>query len=309
VYVLSKGRWNRPLTIRLLHRDRVPFRVVVEPQEVDDYANIVGRDNLLILPVGNQGQGSIPARNAAWADAIARGAGRHWVLDDNIQEVYRVYNGARVPFSFGPGMAISERFIDRYQNVGLAGPFYANYSGRHPKPFRLNTRIYSCLLIDNGLPVRWRGRYNEDTDLSLQVLALGLCTVLFEWWVIGKVATMTMRGGNSAELYQGDGRLRMARSLERVWPGVVETSRRFGRPQHRIPSWRQFDQPLIRRPDVESVSASGVDEHGIELVERQTPRSPRVRSLRDTYREQQHGRISRQAGAEADADRAETPPG
>ena len=46
-------------------------------------------------------------------------------------------------------------------------------------PFKANTRIYSCILIDNALPFRWRGRYNEDTDLSLRVLKAGLCTIQF----------------------------------------------------------------------------------------------------------------------------------
>ena len=59
--------------------------------------------------------------------------------------------------------------------------------------------------------------------------------------------TMTMKGGNMAQLYQGDGRLTMARSLERMWPGVVSINRRFGRPQHVVKnSWRNFDTSLIR---------------------------------------------------------------
>ena len=37
-------------------------------------------------------------------------------------------------------------------------------------PYVLNTRIYSCILLDNTLDIRC-GMYNEDTDISIR----------FEW--------------------------------------------------------------------------------------------------------------------------------
>ena len=63
---------------------------------------------------------------------------------------------------------------------------------------------------------------------------------------------MTMKGGNADVLYKGDGRLKMARSLERLWPGVVTVNRRFDRPQHIIKdAWGKFDTELIRRKDID----------------------------------------------------------
>ena len=152
----------------------------------------------------------------------------------------------------GPALHYAEEFVDRYTNIAVAGLNYWMFApeGRSYPPFVPNVHVYSCLLIRNDLEQRWRGRYNEDTDLCLQVLSAGLCTVLFNAFLIAKVATGVMKGGNATELYTGDGRLTMARSLERVWPGVVETKRRFGRPQHVI-NWRKFDTPLQRRDDVD----------------------------------------------------------
>ena len=119
-------------------------------------------------------------------------------------------------------------------------------------PFYLNVHVYSTLLIRNDLQYRWRGRYNEDTDLCLQVLSGGWCTVLMNAFLIEKMATMKMKGGNTDILYKGDGRLKMARSLERVWPGVVYVDRRFNRPQHVVKdSWKKFDTLLIRRKDID----------------------------------------------------------
>ena len=140
---------------------------------------------------------------------------------------------------------------------------------------------HNCLLVKNDLPNRWRGRYNEDTDLCLQVLSDGWCTVLFNAFLVLKMRTMTMKGGNSAELYQGDGRLKMARSLERAWPGVVETKRRFQRPQHVVKdAWKAFDTPLRRRPDVDfEALARTPNEYGMELEQVRATKSPEIRAL------------------------------
>ena len=135
-------------------------------------------------------------------------------------------------------------------------------------PFYLNSRVYSCTLVLNRLPHRWRGRYNEDTDLCLQVLADGWCTVLVNAFLTQKARTMTIKGGNTAALYQGDGRLKMARSLERLWPGVVKTSRRFQRPQHVVyDAWRRFDTPLRLKPGVDLAQLPPVDDYGLRLAQ------------------------------------------
>ena len=276
VYIPSKGRADAGLTANFLVRDRIPFRLVVEPQEVEAYAARYGAERVLVLPFSNLGLGSIPARNWIKDHAISEGHYRHWQLDDNIRLMRRVYQGKRIPCHAGVALSACEDFVDRYENVAVAGMNYTMfyYTGGRRKvgpsipPYYLNNRVYSCALVRNDLPYRWRGRYNEDTDLCLQVLADGWCTVLFNAFLIEKVQTMAMKGGNTTALYQGDGRLKMARSLERVWPGVVETKRRFQRPQHVVKdSWRRFDTPLKRREDVDFAALPKVDEYGMRLAQ------------------------------------------
>ena len=252
VYVISKGRFENCLTAKFLIEDQVPFSLVVEPQEFDEYAKRYGAERILKLPFSNLGLGSIPARNWVWEHALASGAKRHWILDDNILRIRRYQAGKRIPCNAGIALNIVENFTDRYENIAIAGLNYQMFVVGRVPPFVRNVHVYSCLLIKNDLPNRWRGRYNEDTDLCLQVLADKWCTVLFNQFMIEKMTTMSMKGGNSAELYKGDGRLKMARSLERAWPGVVETVRKFKRPQHQIrDAWRKFDTPLIRRKDID----------------------------------------------------------
>jgi hypothetical protein len=87
-----------------------------------------------------------------------------------------------------------------------------------------------------------------------------------------KMRTMTMKGGNSAELYKGDGRLKMARSLERMWPGVVTVNRRFKRPQHVVAdAWNKFDTQLKLRPD--AVIDTDASKYSMRLVPREKRRS------------------------------------
>jgi len=270
IYVVSKNRADRACpTPRFLDVDRVPFSLVVEPQEADAYAAAFGRDRLLVLPFSDLGLGSVPARNWVKAHATAGGWTRHWIVDDNINRVYRFFRGKRVQCASGPAFAAIEDFVDRYENVAIAGMNYCMFGLPDMPPYFLNVHVYSCMLIQNDLPYAWRGRYNEDTDLCLQALAGGYCTVLVNAFLVKKRPTGEIKGGNTTELYGGDGRLKMARSLEAAWPGVVTTKRRFGRPQHAVhDQWRKFTTPLKRRADAAIVERP--NEYGLTLKQEGT---------------------------------------
>jgi len=283
VYVPTKGRHARPLTLRFLMRDRVPFWAVVEQEEHDAYAAIVGESRVLVLD--KSGGGLIYARNWIKQHSIEQGAARHWQLDDNIGEVLRVYRGRRVPCDSGPALRVVDDFVDRYTNVALAGLNYRFFVHRRPVPFVRNVHVYSCTLVNNAIPHAWRLAYNDDTDLCLQVLADGWCTVLVNAFAIDKKRTMTVSGGNTDDLYQGDGRLVMARQLERVWPGVVTTDRRYGRPQHVVRgAWRKFDTPLVLRDDVDLDALAEPNEYGMQLTEVKTVQSTTLQKLAKDYR-------------------------
>jgi hypothetical protein len=286
VFVPSKGRSKTPYTIRVLKRDGVPFRVVVEPQEREAYAALVGEGNVLVLP--ESGRGLHFAR--CWVKDFSEASGdvRHWQLDDNLRGFHRRVDGLRIPCSAGVALRVCEDFVDRYENVAVAGLNYSMFvhrqSGRVEgglPPFYVNTHVYSCTLVLNGTPLRWRYALNDDTDLCLQALADGWCTVNLNAFAAEKIATMKLRGGNTDDFYAGDGRLRMARTLERAWPGVVKTVRRFRRPQHWINGqWMRFTALLRRRPGVDWERMPKVDEYGMRLVKvRAEVRSPEVAAL------------------------------
>ena len=268
VYVLSKGRWDSRLTSKALENMKVPYHIVIEPQEYEQYANVIDPNKILVLPFSNLGQGSIPARNWIWEHALSIGAERHWIMDDNIKGFCRYNRNVRIPVTSGTIFRCSEDFVDRYENIALSGFQYRFFVGscRKRPAYLFNTRIYSCILIKNDLSHRWRGKYNEDTDLSLRILKDGWCTILFNAFLQDKIGTMILKGGNTEELYDGDGRLEMAQSLVNQHPDIVKiTQAKYDRWQHQV-NYKPFKQnELIKKKGL--VVPEGVNNYGMVLKE------------------------------------------
>ena len=267
IYIISKGRWESRLTSKSLERMKVPYHIVVEPQEYDNYANVIDKNKILVLPFSNLGQGSIPARNWVWDHSISIGAQKHWIMDDNIYDFYRLNRNSRNIVQTGTCFKICEDFTDRYENVKISGLNYRFFmvpTERHP-PYYLNTRVYSCILIDNTLNHRWRGRYNEDTDLCIRALKDGWCTILFNAFLQEKAATMTLKGGNTDELYKDDGRLKMAQSLVDQHPDICTVSWKFGRYQHHV-NYDGFKRNKLRLKQNLNIK-KGINNYGLILRE------------------------------------------
>lgn len=266
IYIISKGRWKSRLTCRALDEMKIPYRIVIEPQEYENYAAVIHKSKIIVLPFKNLGYGSVPARNFVWEHSISEGHERHWILDDNIEQFNRLNRNLQVKVITGAIFKASEDFVDRYENIALAG-FQYDYFAKAKTilpAFYLNTRIYSCILIKNNLPYRWRGKYNEDTDLSLRALKDGWCTVLFYAFIQQKAQTMTMKGGNTDELYsKGDDRLEFAESLANQHPDVVKVTRKFKRWHHQV-NYKPFkNNKLIRKQGI--IVNNEINEYGMIL--------------------------------------------
>jgi hypothetical protein len=268
IYIISKGRWESRPTSKALEEMKVPYCIVVEQQEYGNYAEVIDPNKILTLPFSNLGQGSIPARNWVWEQCLEGGIKRHWILDDNIKGFYRLNKNEIAKVTSGTIFKCAEDFVDRYENVAFAGFDYKQFTGgvrRKKSPFRLNTRIYSCILVNNNLPYRWRGLYNEDTDICLRALEHKWCTILFHAFIQDKATTMTMKGGNTDELYKDDGRLKMAQSLQEQHPDIVKIAHRFGRWQH-VVDYRPFvNNKLIKKEGL--VVSDLINNYGMILKE------------------------------------------
>lgn len=268
VYVISKGRAKRCLTARELTLMKVPFYLVVEPQEESEYREAWPNANIITTPFSNLGQGSIPVRNFVWDHSIKNGDKRHWILDDNLEGFHRLNRNMKPKVMDGTIFRCCEDFTDRYSNVPISGMNYYNFCKTTDKvpPFYLNTRVYSCILIDNSLEFRWRGKYNEDTDLCLRALKKGYCTILFNAFLVGKVTTMRMSGGNTKEVYgQTDKRREFAESLQKQHPDVVKVTWKFNRWHHQV-NYKPFKSNKLIKIDGLSIK-KGVNNYGMKLID------------------------------------------
>ena len=264
VYIPSKSRAEIATTPRVLDRLGVPYRLVVEESQLEEYGEHFPADRLLVLDPAYQrdyatldelgdsrSRGPGPARNFIWQHSIDAGAPWHWVMDDNITLFARLHENKRVPVGDGSILHAMESFALRYSNVAMAGPNYWMFAPSRDKraPFRVGTRIYSCNLIRNDVPFRWRGRYNEDTILSLDLLKAGWNTVLFDAFLQYKIPTQTMPGGNTEAFYAREGTLAKSQMLVDAHPDLARLVTRYGRPHHYV-NYNQFrHRPLVRRED------------------------------------------------------------
>lgn len=280
IYIVSKGRWESRLTAKSLEEMDVPYYIIVEQQEYDLYAAVIDPAKILVLPTkyldeydtfddlgATKSRGPGAARNFAWDHSISLGAKWHWVMDDNISGFCRLNRNEQYVAKTGSIFRAAEDFVDRYKNVAQAGLEYRFFSGgkrRYKPPFRLNTRIYSCILNRNDVPFRWRGRYNEDTDLSLRMLKAGWATVLFHCFTQNKAATQTVKGGNHTDFYEKEGTLPKSEMLVKMHPDLSKLVERWGRWHHEVDYSSFKNIPLIRKDNL--VIPSGINEYGMKLV-------------------------------------------
>ena len=297
LYIPSKGRSEYMITSKVLTELGVPHFIVVEPQEVEKYNAAVSARKLLttVLTLDlsykeryqlcdnlglTKSTGPGPARNFIWDHSIKAGHSHHWVMDDNIRSFRRMNLNEKVKVNTGAIFRAMEDFVLRYRNVAMAGPNYYMFATARTKqpPFILNTRIYSCNLIRNDVQFRWRGRYNEDTILSLDMLKAGWCTVQFNAFLQEKMNTQTIKGGNTQEFYHAEGKVRaggkyadtgtLAKSKMQVavHPDVSKLVWRFGRWHHHV-DYRPFKQNrLIKLLEVKNESK--INNYGMSLVKK-----------------------------------------
>jgi len=309
VYIVSKGRADSMITSRSLSRMKVPHNIVIEPQDLEPYEKALDNFNirpyvtLLVAPFSNHGDGPGRARNWAWDHSISQGATSHWVMDDNISDFYRLHNNMRIRVESGVMFRVCEDFVDRFENVPVSGLQYRFFIAPNQEypAYVKNTRIYSCNLIRNDCKHRWRGRYNEDTILSLDVLKDGDCTIQFNIFLQGKCATQTVKGGNTTEFYHAEvgvdettgeaiktdkliavekgkkyneaGTIAKSKMLADIHPDVSRVVWKYDRWHHYVDYSPFKNNKLILKKDVDLNSYSKINNYGLELKKFITPLS------------------------------------
>tara|TARA_Y100001951_G_C11237417_1_gene238328 strand:- start:48 stop:926 length:879 start_codon:yes stop_codon:yes gene_type:complete len=276
IYIVSKGRSKNGLTWKALDEMKVRYMIIVEPEEYNEYAERIDESKLIICPKKYRDEydtfwtskttGPGSARNFAWADSIKKGYSHHWVMDDNLDAFHRLNRNIKAEVTSGTIFKCMEDFTLRYENVALSGPNYYSFCKATDavSPYILNTRIYSCLFIRNDIPYRWRGKYNEDTDLSLRVLKDGWCTIQFNAFLQGKVTTQRMSGGNHQQFYSKEGTINKSKMLEEMHPDVAKVVWKFNR-WHHVVNYKQFKKNYPQHKNIKIPKK--INNYGMRLSE------------------------------------------
>jgi hypothetical protein len=267
IYIPTKGRFESRKTVKALLEMKAEFRVVIEPQEEILYSSILPKEYILVLPFSKPTDHSmlVTVRNWIKEHSISEGHKRHWQLDDNIKAFYRLNNNKRNKVLSPVIFRCVEDFVDRYENVAMAGMNYMNYAipdGR--PPYFLNSRVYSMSLVNNELPYKWRGIFNDDTDICLRMLKDGYCTINFNAFSGDKDATMVTKGGNTPIYTTGDLRSDFVDSLVNQHPDVVKKVWRYERWHHEV-NYKPFEKNKLIKKDGIFIE-KGINNYGMKLV-------------------------------------------
>lgn len=267
IYIPTKGRFESRKTVKALLAMDAEFRVVIEPQEKELYESILDSSQILILPYSKPNESSQLVRTRNWIKehSIKEGFKRHWQLDDNIKAFYRMNNNKRNKVNSPVIFRCVEDFSDRYSNVAMSGLNYMNFAipdGR--PPYFLNSRVYSMSLVNNELDYKWRGIYNDDTDICLRMLKDGYCTLNFNAFSGDKDATMVTAGGNTPIYTQGDKRSGFVDSLIEQHPELVKKVWRFDR-WHHVVNYSPFKRNRLKLKHEMNISPN-VNNYGMKLI-------------------------------------------
>lgn len=228
IFVISYNRAKNHITSRkladfgvhhylILHKEQIQEYKKHFSSQMERYTHILEFDDSYKLkyetcdniPHSVKNAGSGAERNFAWDYSIKLGAKAHWLMDDNMNFRYiaginkennsyvrRVCTGEKFRELFHK----AEIFFNKYENLLMIELAQNDFTiGINKKCYRLNTRCFSCNLISNIMPIRWRGRYNEDVILSFDIMTAGYCIASYIGGVLkAKESTRCARGGNHA---------------------------------------------------------------------------------------------------------------
>lgn len=201
-----------------------------------------------------------PARNAIHQLARERGQEYYYMLDDDIlnfgvdsfffqKGVYRQATSkapAKERINLVKFFELFERWLDKYENVGLAEFEKAGMAMNHRKNKHLsfNSKTYSCIRIPTKIESPWEGRYNDDVCASLNVLRKGFVNVSSKMVAYQTPESQKQAGGMTEAFAAVGGTFDKVKYLLKAYPEVSDMALKFGRMHHQV-SYNRYNSPLI----------------------------------------------------------------
>ena len=216
IYIPSKGRPTNNKTAKLLKN--LNYKIVVEPQDYDDYNKVYPVENLIKLDFNDRGLAYV--RN--YINQYSRQLGElyHWQLDDDINCFkFRKKNYTNNETT-EPLLAISivEHCVDMFTNVAISGIGSNAFAFSKRYPVQKNRLAYQCMLINNLIENEWKMGGVEDWYYTFDVLEQGYCTLAFHHIMTQTSSTMQSPGGSTGIHFAGDKRKLLYEQFIKRWP-------------------------------------------------------------------------------------------
>lgn len=249
-----------------------PFHPVTNPKGYEYFDEFGWKPGLTTGPG--------PARNALIDFARERGEKHLWMMDDDIVlfavDAFYFQKGVYTKGTKNrPGheridlikcFELFERFLDKYDNVGLAEFEKSGMAMNHRrnKHLAIGGKTYSCIRINTEINIPWRSRYNDDVVYSLDYLKRGYVNVSSKIIAYATPESQQQAGGMTSA-FKELGTLDKVRHLVKAFPDVSKLALKYGRIHHQV-AYNRFKNPLILR---ESASLDDLvfdlDSLGIDL--------------------------------------------
>lgn len=227
IFVISYNRAKNHTTAKWLAKYGVKHFMVIHKEQMNDYKKyataemkqyttfIEFDDSYKLkyetcdnIPHTVKNAGSGAERNFAWDYSKKLGSKAHWLMDDNMAFFHITGKTPKGSYirkkctakDFADKWHKAEHFFNKYENLLMLELAQNDFFFQlHKLTYALNTRCFSCNLIWNDMPLRWRGRYNEDVILSTDVMVSGYCIASYIGGVRkSKQSARCAIGGNHA---------------------------------------------------------------------------------------------------------------
>jgi len=195
VYIPSKGRASSHSTYDLCRAENIPCKIVVEPQDYEQYVETVPHTHILTLDKNDQGI----QYARSWIKRYSNNEGEsyHWQMDDDMKYFTMRMDDKNKKVNLVNSMSIIESVFSLFENVAVGGMTSNAFAFSKPHPVKLNQLGYGCSIINNDFEQEWRDKTVEDWDYTLNALEAGMCTIAFSHINFQTPSSGTNKGGNN----------------------------------------------------------------------------------------------------------------
>ncbi len=276
IFVTSKGRARQAPVLGILRACKLPYFLVVEPQDLDAYRQDYPEASFFVLPENDQGLAY--ARQKVLDYCRAESIPWFWLLDDNIKQFMYVKDRVKIPVTANVVFAGIERLVEQYVNVAMASPDYQQFAVFAESEYTANTRTYCAVLINAQTGLNYRPGVldmKSDVDWCLQHLAAGWNTLLVHSYAMDKPTMGLTRVGGQADNYRKGRDSMYAHRVHRLWPNVTELVQKKRGTDVKV-NWRAFTTPLLKREETWEITSSGSTIVHEDTIVRESVENPRA---------------------------------